>query len=419
MTSGGVADLRRGIGFSTLTALIVNSMIGAGVMGLPGAVYALAGKQIYLAVAGAALVAASVALCLAQLARGYDRTGGPIIYIGDVLGPLAAFVTGCLLWLGTIMSAASLLNLLGQSIRALVTWHISVIWIIAAVGVLLASITLAGIRQSALVNNILTVSKVILLIMISAVGLSFGHSEVALPQASATDIGAAVVLMFFAFVGFERPTTLGAEIRNPDRNLPIALLVALSLVAILYFVVMAACIAAVPGLASEPTPLAAIAGRSFGRTGLGAVNAAAVIMIGGTLLTMWLIAPRMLFAMAEVGDLPRCIAQVDKRGTPRVAIVITTACAIGLATVGSFSTLLAASSSARLIIFAGCAIALLIRSWSSGKVVSSAIAVTTFVIVSTFLCLGAPKALLSLAIAMAVTVLLRIMLKHLLALVTR
>ena len=349
----------------TLLALTINCVVGAGVLGLPGRVFALAGPATPWVLVAAGVLAAAVALCLAELAGRFDGPGGPALYLDRAFGALAGYSAGWLLWSATVLGAASLLDLFADLLNpGGVTGKLFMVLTTAAA---MTGLTLSGARRSAIGSAVLTVLKLALLAALALAGLVGPAAPARLPLA-APRAADALLLVFFAFVGFERPTAVAAEVRDARRTVPIALIGAMATVALLYGAVFAACLRDLPALASSGQPVVDLAVRSFGRRVASALNLGAALIVLGTLLSQWITAPRLLLALAEQGRLPAALARVSShRNTPDLAILATGVSAVGLALTGGFAGAAAASSAARLLLFAGCGAAMLrLRSRDNG-----------------------------------------------------
>ncbi len=346
--------LVRSLGRWGLTALTINCVVGAGILGLPGKVYALAGASTGWVVAGAAILALAAALCLAELGSRMEGSGGPVEYCTAAFGPVAGFAAGWLLWAATVLAAASLLNLFATMVASDAHGLIVVV-----TGLGLTALTCAGMGRSAIASGALTVLKLGLLVGVAIAGLTAPAAPAALPTGAAQPVSA-LILMFFAFVGFERPTAVAGEVVDARRAVPFALLAGMAVVTALYAGVIAACWRGVPDLALSERPVGDLLGRLFGNEVARGAEIAAAVIVLGTLVSQWITAPRLMLALSENRQLPSVFGRIASgRGTPDVAIVTTGIVAILLALGGDFVTSIAASSASRLLIFMGCAAALL------------------------------------------------------------
>ena len=353
----GATGLKREIGPWSLLALTVNCVVGAGVLGLPGRVFALAGAATGWVLAAAGLLALAVALCLAELASRFDGPGGPALYLTRAFGPTAGFFAGWLAWCATVLGAASLLNLLAGLVPSALGAPRTLVIVLTAAA--MTGFVMTGSSRSASASSLLAVLKVMLLAGI-AIGALLGPASLARPPTAAPQPLAALVLVFFAFVGFERPTAMAGEVRGARVNVPLALTVAMLAIGLLYAGVFVACLRDLPDLARSEQPVGQLAMRAFGPRAARMLDAGAAVIILGTLASQWITAPRLLLALASDGRLPEALARLSvRRRTPDVAIVFTGVSAALLALLGGFAGAATASSAARLLIFLGCGAAVL------------------------------------------------------------
>ncbi|PYR80986.1 MAG: hypothetical protein DMF87_07045 [Acidobacteria bacterium] len=158
------AGLRRGLRKWDLVALVINSVVGAGIFGLPAQVYALAGTYSLAAYIVSGVAIALIVLCFAEVGSRFGATGGPYLYARVAFGPLIGFQVGWLLWLARINGFASLINLL-VAYLALFVPAVSVdagrAVTIVSVVVLLAAVNIIGLRATATTTNVLTAGKLI------------------------------------------------------------------------------------------------------------------------------------------------------------------------------------------------------------------------------------------------------------------
>ncbi|HZK99734.1 MAG TPA: APC family permease [Caulobacteraceae bacterium] len=348
--------LARDIGRWGLLALTINCVVGAGILGLPGRVFALAGPWIGWVLAGAALIATAATLCLAELASRFDVTGGPAQYLHAAFGPIAGFVTGWLSWSATVLGAAALLDLLADLVAT--EPGVRMVLLVCA-GFVLTVVTMSGARRSAAASGAFTLAKLALLVALVVAGLVVPAHPARLPP-GLPNPSMALVLVFFAFVGFERPSAVAGEVADARSAAPFALIAAMLAVTALYTGIFVACLRDVPGLAVSRQPVADLAARVLGPGAGRMLNLGVGLIILGTLISQWITAPRLLLALAQAGQLPAGLASLSRRRhTPDVAITATGIVATLLAIGGGFTSAVAASSASRLVIFLGCAAAMI------------------------------------------------------------
>ncbi len=360
--------LVRGIGRWDLVGILVNAVVGAGIFALPAKLFALIGSFSVLAwVAGAALVGL-IALCFAEVSSRFDKTGGPYLYTLTAFGPKAGYLIGWIGWVSRLLAYASVCNLSVDYAAAFygpLSAGLPHALATSLITVALTLVVLRGVRFSAHANNAFTIVKLAVLLSLVVVGLMhldparFSFAPVPRPGQAQS----AILLMLFAFLGFEGATVNGGEMRNPRRDAPFALGVGLAGVAILYVLVQAVCIGTVPDLAVSTRPIADGAIRVLGPIGGGIATFGAVVSMLGTLTVLLIASPRVPFAMAEHGQLPKVFAAIHPRfRTPHIAILAHGGLAWLLTETGSVVGALTISTLTRLITYvATCAALLMLR----------------------------------------------------------
>jgi len=351
------ADLVRGIRRWDLVAIAINGIIGAGIFGLPAKVYSLIGTYSLIAFVACALVVALIILCFAEVSSRFDETGGPYLYAREAFQPAVAFEIGWLIWLARITAFAANCNLLINYLSYFWLPATTPLWralIIVGVVTVLAIINLLGIRQAAIVSNAFTIGKLVPIILFIAAGLFFLNPQ-AYEFGPAPTTGAfsqSVLLLVYAFTGFEMATIPAGEVRDPQKSLPRALLIAILVVATLYIMIQVVCVGTLPGLAQSQKPLADAGSQFLGAAGGAIISAGAIISITGNLNILLLSGSRLPFAMAEQKQLPAFVGSIHtKFFTPYVSIVITAGLMLFLTLKSSFLAALTISTIARLVTY--------------------------------------------------------------------
>jgi len=358
------ADLVRGIRRWDLVAIAINGIIGAGIFGLPSRVYGLIGTYSLIAFVACALVVALIILCFAEVSSRFEETGGPYLYAREAYQPAVAFEIGWLIWLARVTAFAANCNLLINYVSFFWLPATNPLWratIIVFVVAVLALINLLGIRQAAIVSNVFTIGKLVPIIIFIAAGLFFLNRQAYEfgPTPNTSDFSKSVLLLVYAFTGFEMATIPAGEVRDPQRSLPRALLIAILVVAVIYILIQVVCVGTLPGLAQSQKPLADAGSQFLGAAGGAIISAGAVISITGNLNILLLSGSRLPFAMSEQKQLPEFIGTVHKRFfTPYVSILITAGLMLFLTLKSSFLTALTISTIARLITYGSTCLAL-------------------------------------------------------------
>ena len=339
--------------------LVVNGLIGAGIFGLPSGAAALAGEYSVLVYAFCALLILPIILCFAELGSYFRGTGGPIRYGTLAFGPFVGFQGGWLYYLARLISFSANTVLLTDSIAYFVDGAgtgTGRIISLAVICVGLSVINVLGSVESIRSMTLFTVIKFAVLILLPLGGFILLGAEVipsfenAIPPAK--DLGAAALLLIYAFVGFEGAVVPAGEAKRPERDMPLGLLLGLAVVAVLYMVIQLVSQAALPDLASSKTPLLDVSASLFGPVG------AMVLMIGvaasvlANLVSSMFSATRVTYALSLEKSLPRWFGEVHTRFlTPANSVVFFGVAAFLLAAFGSFTVLAAMTVLSRLFLY--------------------------------------------------------------------
>lgn len=347
--------LVRGIGRLDLIAITINSIIGAGIFGLPSKAAALApGANSLLAFLACAAIVALIVFCFAEVSSRYAATGGSYLYAKEAFGSLAGFEVGWLFWLVRITAFATNCNLLINYL-GLAKEGFARVAVASAVVLILTAVNFVGVKSSARAINFFTVGKLVPLFAFALIGLFFiepaNINFNAAPESS--NFAGAILILVYAFTGFEMAAVPSGEMKNPQKILPFALLVSIAVVAALYVLIQTVCVGVLPELAASERPLADAAGKFLGTFGAGFIVVGAVISISGNLNSLLLSASRVPFAMAEQRELPQVLARTHARyKTPYWSLFLTAAVMLVFTVQTSFLTALTISTITRLVVYA-------------------------------------------------------------------
>jgi len=361
--------LVRAIGVRALAANIVNQIIGSGIFVLTAAVAAILGPASVIAYLVCALGIGLLALCFAELGSRVVRSGGTYAYIETAFGPFVGFLAGILLWFGgEVISSAAISVVVVDSVLSAVGIDVSGIARAVLLVALLAGLAAAnirGVRTGARLVEVATAAKLAPLIVLVVLGVFLGQRQnlawAGIPAVQ--DVGRAALILIFAFTGTEAALTASGEVATPERTIPRAILLGLTVVTTLYIGVQLAAQGILgASLATEQrAPLAAAAGRAIGESGRQLILAGTLISAFGYLTGNILASPRMLFAFAKDGLLPSRLAAVHPRfRTPHVAIATHAALACAFALTGTFRALAVLAVVPTLLVFLGCCLATLV-----------------------------------------------------------
>jgi APA family basic amino acid/polyamine antiporter len=352
--------LLRAIGRWSLAALAVNSVIGSGIFGLPATVAGLLGKRSVVGVLIAGAAMGVIMACYAEVASQFSEAGGPYLYARTAFGRLMGILVGWMFYLAQTAAPAANANLFVVYLAefwpaAKQPWPRFVI-LTLLVGVL-AAINVRGARQGTVVSNAFTVAKILPLLMVISAGAALTLFHPA-PWGATASISPgvwmkAMVLLVFAYGGFESALAPMSEAKNPGRDAAFALFVALISCTLIYSLVQWVVVGVLGHGATTDRPLAEVARITMGNRGAALVAIGALVSVYGLLSAKLLGMPRLTFALAKSGDLPQLFAAVSPRfHTPWFSILFYAGAVWGLAIVGSFAWNVTLSVVARLFYYA-------------------------------------------------------------------
>jgi amino acid transporter len=358
-------QLIRAIGRWSLTAAIVNGVIGSSIFGMPAQIAELVGPGSPLAFLLAGLGILLVVLCFAEVSSRFTEAGGPYLYARDAFGRDVGFQAGWLtFWIRATATAANL-NVFAAYLGELVPAAAAGAGRLAVMGAVLAVITainVRGVRQATWTVNGFTIAKLTPLLLLIVLGLPQVTRETLASQTVArADWAGAILLLVFAYGGFEAPLMAAGEARQPRRDSAFALLAGLAAIAAVYMLVQMVIVGVLPGVAGTKAPVATAFGALLGPGGIVLGSLGAMISVYGYTTGSVLQSPRLLYAMADNGELPRVLARVHPRfRTPHLAIAAFAALTLALASYGSFTWNATLSAIVRLVTYGLTCVALLV-----------------------------------------------------------
>jgi len=357
--------LVRAIGTFGLAAGIINITIGGGIFRLPANVAQSLGAAAPMAYLVCAAAMGLIVLCIADAGSRVSLTGGPYAYVGTAFGPYAGFISGVLLFmLGTFATAAVSTVFsasVGQLVPALSGPVVSVVVLVAAYA-FWSIVNLRGVTLGVRLNSIATVAKLLPLVLVAVGGAFFinpANLEIAVMPA-AGDVARTSLLLIFAFAGIECALVPSGEVRDTARTVPRAIALAMIAITVLYIALQVVAQGVLGDNLAHSTaaPLAEAAGMSMGGWARSLLLAGAAISTFGYLGGMTLSMPRMLFALARDGFLPRALAAVHpQHRTPQTAIIVQSILTLALAATGTFEQLAILANVSALALYFGCALA--------------------------------------------------------------
>lgn len=360
-TNSSEEKLVRALGLKDIITLTINAVIGAGIFVLPAAVAKMMGVSSPIAFIGAGIFTLIIVLCFAELGGKFERTGGAYLYAMEAYGGAFAFIVGWMYFLGRLTAVSALsgafVGFAGLFMDTATPIREILIAIILSI---LGFINLVGIRSSKRMINVLTAIKLTVLGIFVVAGILAVHwnvfSAVTLPPVK--ELGAALLLVLFAFSGFEIIVIPGAEMINARRNLPMGILIGTGVTIVTYLLIQVVCVGTFPGLASSSSPIAEASSLFLGSKAALLITAGAMFSTIGTLTSLILAGPRILYAMSLSNQMPQIFSRVhSKFRTPYVAILFFTGLGLVCSLSSTFQDLATLSVMARLISYIGCAAA--------------------------------------------------------------
>jgi len=360
-------------------ALVMGNMIGSGVFLLPASLAPYGLNSIVGWVLSAA-GAIALAVVLSRLSRAFPDGGGPYAYTHAAFGPLPAFLVAwgywINVWVGNAAIATGAVSYLVAFVPQIATDpHVSagivvvILWILTAVNCI-------GVRAAGWVQGVTTVLKLVPLLAIAAVGLYAVKLDsltinAAVPF-SVSAVTASATLTLFALLGLESATIPDGKVEDPGRTIPRATMIGTILTSVIYVVSCSTVLILLPTsqLASSNAPFADVARMFWGGTGAALVALAAAISGFGALNGWILLQGEVPYVMAKDGVFPKVFARTSRRNTPVFALVfgsllvtILVVLNAGDTSVRVFTFMVLLATSACLVMYLVCCLALLRLQW--------------------------------------------------------
>ena len=348
-------DKKDKFGLWSIVLLGINGIIGTGIFLLPNRAYALMGPSSLLILLFDAFLAGCLALCFAEVAGFFSRNGGPYLYAKAAFGDFVGYEVGVLKLVVTIIAWAAMAVGFATALGAAFPFFAGDTMKNLIAAVLIGGLTImniAGVKISKILNNIMTISKLVPLCVFIAVGLFFVNGSNFTPfvpthMADGAFANAAIT-MFFAYTGFEAIAVAAEDFKDPKKDLPRGIILTMIIVTIIYMLVVGISIGILgPDLAVDKAPIQTAFGRAVGPVGAYFILIGTLFSMGGINLAESFIAPRACTSLAEDGMLPAFLNRRTSWGKPWASSVVVAILSILLAWSGSFTTLAAISAVSR------------------------------------------------------------------------
>ncbi len=319
--------LKPKLGLWSTTAINVGAIVGGGIFVVTGIVAGVAGSAFVVSMVLAAVIALLTALSFAQLSTWQPVEGSGYEYVRQLVSPFAGFCSGWMWMIGnTFAGAAVSLGFAYYLASAFPGLPVKLVAAVVCFG--FTALNSIGVRQSAILNNVLVVVKLAVLGFFIVVGLFFVNSANFLPfQPLSSGVLFGAYYIFFAYAGFARATIIAEEVQDAKRNVPRAVVLSLAISTVVYILVGLVAVGLVGASSLSPENTSSPLTHAIGATGsswaMGVVAFGGLVATASVLLTGILGVSRMAFSMARRDDLPRVLNVLSVRfGTPYVSIWI-------------------------------------------------------------------------------------------------
>lgn len=359
-------NLKREIGVRSLTLAIINITVGTGIFVIPAIIAENLGSAAILAYLVCGALIFLIALCFAEVGSKVTVSGGTYAYIETAFGPYAGFIANNLFWIGCcVVSDAAIANALANTLKyffpLLDNEIFRILFFVFLFGGL-ALINIRSVKHGVRFIEFAAFGKLIPLVLLVIVGAGFISTEnLKWASSPAIDsIGTASLLLIYAFLGLEVTVTNSGEMKNPKRTVPLGIFFGISSVLILYLSIQLVTQGVLGGtiLDHKDSPLAAVAGVVFGTAGITLMIVATAVSMFGGLGGAMLGNPRVLYAGARDGLMPKALAKVHPQYfTPHIAVAFYASLGLLFAVSGGFKQLAIITSASTLLIYLGVVLA--------------------------------------------------------------
>ncbi len=348
------------LGLFSIVLLGINSIIGSGIFGLPGKAYKLMGPASILVIIFCMILSVLIALCFAEAGSWFKVNGGPYIYAKEAFGDFIGFEVGFMKYVLCIIAWGAMATFFADAVGRVLPFAAAGIGkgiVTSAMLIALAIMNIMGVNATKIVNNVVTIGKLLPLILFIALGIFFVNGAnftpfTIIPEGS-TYTGSfmeAAIILFYAYTGFESLPTAAGDMENPEKNIPKAIILVMMLVSLVYVLVMVISTGVLGAeLASSTMPVEDAMAKMFGGFGKSIIIAGTIVSVGGINMASSFHTPRAGVALAEQGILPKFFAKRNENGAPYIAVIVSCVLALFIALSGSFMFLLKVSVITRFI----------------------------------------------------------------------
>ena len=343
-------ELSRSVTLSQALMINLGAIIGAGIFVIIGVAIGHAGPSIIISIILSALIAILTGLSFAEIARHVAKEGGVYEYAKESFRPFAGFIGGWLWTFDNIIAIAAVSLSMGGYVNILFFTHMNTVYFAIAAIIAFTIINILGIKNSAKTISAFVVINLAVLLIFIISGLSSFHSAnfTNFSPGGFTGTIAGAAIIFFAFTGFSRVTTISDEVKDPEKTIPKAIILSIVISTIIYIAVAIVAVGLVPysNLAGSSAPLST-AIKSMHDSILAIIIAfGGVTATAGVILTGVLGTSRVFFALGRDKELPGFLSYIDRFSTPVNAIIVSAVLSIVFLLLVSFGTIVNSSNAA-------------------------------------------------------------------------
>jgi basic amino acid/polyamine antiporter, APA family len=356
--------LQRNIGLAALAIYGIGDILGAGIYGLIGRAAGEMGNAVWLAFVTSMIAAGLTGLSYASLGSRYPQAGGASNFVHQAFNfKFVSYVVGLMTLASGITSMATGSRAFSGYFNKMINDALPFNLVVIGFCIFIAAVVMRGIRESMFVNIICTVIELGGLVLILITGSRFIGQVDYLNTVSAVnpagDLGASMilsgaVLTFFSFVGFEDMINVAEEVKEPEKNLPRAILIAISVSSLVYMGISFIAVAVIPSaeLAKSTAPLVDVAKITAPWFPSAAFGLIAIFAVANTALLNFIMGSRLIYGMANQKLLPSMLGQINARTkTPINASLVLFVIFLALALSGDISALARSTSTLLLSCF--------------------------------------------------------------------
>jgi amino acid transporter len=348
-----MTELKRSLGLFDVTSLVIGTIVGADIYIAAAFGAGFLGPASVLAWILAGVMAMTIALCFAECSSLVPQVGGPYAYAKEAFGDFTGFIVGWSLLIASWSAIAvfplafvSYLKFFFPNISLTVQIIVKILFVL-----FLTVVNYFGVRQAGKANDILTILKIAPILIFTIAGIIYFILKPSILISNFTPLaplgfgglGSALVLIFWAYVGFELVTVPSDEIIDSKKTIPLAIGIGMGIIVLFYFVTNFVIIGIVPwmNLSTSTAPLALAGFALMGALGAAFLTIGALLSISGSDEAGILSSARIPYAMAGDGLLPKFFAKIHpKYGTPYVALIIQNTVTLIAAIFGTISQLI-------------------------------------------------------------------------------